>query len=377
MTEKEKKRMLDKAAKLKPRPQLLPSGSWRCLIGFGGKKYSFTAQTPEEAHAQAIAAKDAFLRGRADTNEAKKGNITLCDAIDAYIASRENLLSPSTINGYREIKRNRFRKLMDKKVRDIDTMDLQDAVNEEAASVSYKTIKNALGLVASVIGEYKDINTKRIRLPREKKVEHTFLDEQGMVNLFDAIRGNAVEVPILLAVWLGMRRSEIMGLCWDCVDFDSKKIHVKRTYIKDKDSGYVLVEHTKTKESTRTLDCPDYILSKIAAISPQNRTGRIFTMHPNTIYKTMKDLCKRHQIDFVGVHGLRHTNASVMLSLGIVDKVAMARGGWSTDITMKSVYQHVFADDKKAASILVDTYFSGVAEGKKEHEKEHEKVKTF
>ena len=86
----------------------------------------------------------------------------------------------------------------------------------------------------------------------------------------------------------------------------------------------------------------------------------------------MGDICKRHQIDFVGVHGLRHTNASVMLSLGIVDKVAMARGGWSTDITMKSVYQHIFADDKKAASVLVDTYFSNVAVGKREHEREHE-----
>lgn len=376
MDAKEKKRIEAKAAKLKPRPQLLPSGSWRCLIGYGGKKYSFTAATPEAAHAQAIAAKAAFRQGQASLEEAKRGSITLADAIDAYIASRENLLSPSTINGYREIKRNRFHALMGKKVRDIDMMDLQAAVNDDAASVSHKTIKNALGLVASVLGEYKDISIKRIRLPREKKVEHTFLDEKGMVDLFDAIRGSAVEVPILLAMWLGMRRSEILGLCWDCVDFAAKKIHVRRTYIKDKDSGYVLVENTKTKESTRTLDCPDYILSRIAAISPQNAAGRIFTMHPNTIYKTMKSLCKRNEIDFVGVHGLRHTNASVMLSLGIVDKVAMARGGWSTDITMKSVYQHVFADDKKAASILVDTYFSGVAEGKKEHEKEHEKSKV-
>ena len=86
----------------------------------------------------------------------------------------------------------------------------------------------------------------------------------------------------------------------------------------------------------------------------------------------MRDICERNGIDFVGVHGLRHTNASVMLSLGIVDKVAMARGGWSTDVTMKSVYQHVFPDDKVSATALVDTYFSGVAEGKIAHKIAHE-----
>ena len=117
----------------------------------------------------------------------------------------------------------------------------------------------------------------------------------------------------------------------------------------------------------------NYILSKLQNYKKQHSVERIFTMHPNTIYKLMRDICDRNGIDFVGVHGLRHTNASVMLSLGILDKVAMARGGWSTDVTMKSVYQHVFSDDKKTASALLDTYFSGVAKGKNAHENAHEK----
>lgn len=373
MTEKEKKRMLDRASKLKPKPVLLPSGMWRCQVSVDGERKSITAETPELAHAQAIAVREGVLKQKEDREEERRGNISLGDAIDLYIKSRENVLSPSTVNGYKEIKRNRFKTIMDMKVRDIDQQDLQEAINEDAKTVSHKTVKNALGLVSSVLSEYKDINVKRLRLPREKKTEHAFLDDKGMIELFDAIRGSSVEIPILMAVWLGMRRSEILGLCWDCVDFREKKIHVRRTYLKDKEDGYVLVENTKTKASTRTMDCPDYILAKLKDYTPDKRTGRVFTMHPNTIYKMMRDICERHGIDFVGVHGLRHTNASVMLSLGIVDKVAMARGGWSTDITMKSVYQHVFADDKKTANILLDTYFSGVAEGKTAHKNAHKK----
>lgn len=362
MTKKEAQRLLDRAAKLKPKPELLPSGRWRCRVMVDGEKASALGDTPEEANAKALAMKAGLVELARTEAENKKGHITLHDAIDRYISARENVLSPSTINGYREIQRNRFQSLMQKKVSKIGPVELQEAINEEAKTVSAKTIKNALGLVSAVIGEYKELNTKRLRLPQRKRAEHSYLDEQGMMDLFEAIQGESVELPILLAVWLGMRRSEILGLCWDCVDFDAGTIKVARTYVKDKDKGYVLREELKTEASRRTLECPGYILEKLKSY-PGKHEGRIFRFHPNTLYKTMKRICDQNGIDFVGVHGLRHTNASVMLSLGIVDKVAMARGGWSTDVTMKQIYQHIFSSDKAAAGGKVDSFFESIAKG--------------
>lgn len=343
-----------------PKPQKLPSGVWRCQVMVDGKRVSVTDEDPGVAQAKAVALREGIIRKQ----EEKTGNITLREAIDQYIEARENVLSPSTINGYREIQRNRFQSLMGEKVQNIQERDLQAAVNEDAKTVSAKTIKNALGLTVAVISEYKEINIKKVRLPQRKRKEHDYMDESDMMDLFEAIQGSPVEIPILLAVWLGMRRSEIMGLCWDCIDFNSSKIEVKRTYVKDKEHGYVLRDEMKTEASRRTLDCPGYIMQKIAAYTPENRTGRIFNIHPNTIYQTMKRLCEREGIAFVGVHGLRHTNATVMLSLGIVDKVAMARGGWSTDITMKQIYQHVFKSDKEKAGKRVDDFFQSIAEGR-------------
>lgn len=347
-----------------PTAQKLPSGSWRCQVMVNGKRISVAAATPGEAQAKAVALKNGLLEESVLLKEERKGAITLKRAIDRYIESRENVLSPSTISGYREMQRNRFQGLMEKKISDIDVPDLQAAVNEEAKTVSAKTIKNALGLAVAVISEYKDISAKRVRLPQRKRVEHAFLDEQGMMDLFEAIQGSSVEIPILLAVWLGMRRSEIMGLCWDSIDFDHAKIEIRRTYIRSSNGQYVLRDEMKTEASRRTLDCPGYILQKLAEYTPEHREGRVFLMHPNTIYDTLRDICRRNEIPFVGVHGLRHTNASVMLSLGIVDKVAMARGGWSTDVTMKQIYQHVFQSDKEAAGNKVNLFFQSIASGK-------------
>lgn len=364
MTEREKKQLLARADKLKPRPVLLPSGSWRVQIMVDGERISITSETPERAHALALAEKEGLIQKKKEEENNRRGNITLSAAIDKYIQVRENVLSPSTQNGYKEIKRNRMQSIMGTKVSRIDEVAIQAAVNEDAKNVSAKTIKNALGLVVAVVSEYHDINIKRIRMPQRKRKEHAYLDEQGMIDFFDAIRGSYVEIPLLLATWLGMRRSEIMGLCWDCIDFENNKINVRRTYVKTADgSDYILRDEMKTEASRRVLDCPSYIMQKLNEYTPLHREGRVFNMHPNSLYKKMKSICEKNNIEFVGVHGLRHTNASVMLSLGIIDKVAMARGGWSTDVTMRSVYQHLFQPDKDAAGEKVDSYFDSISKG--------------
>ena len=53
-------------------------------------------------------------------------------------------------------------------------------------------------------------------------------------------------------------------------------------------------------------------------------------------------------------------NASIMLALGIPDKYAMERGGWSSPAVLKSVYQHTFSAERKAADDKIDDYFNGI-----------------
>ncbi len=54
------------------------------------------------------------------------------------------------------------------------------------------------------------------------------------------------------------------------------------------------------------------------------------------------------------------TTASIMLMLGVPDKYAMERGGWSTDSILKSVYQQTFTSERKRVDSVIDDYFNGV-----------------
>ena len=61
-------------------------------------------------------------------------------------------------------------------------------------------------------------------------------------------------------------------------------------------------------------------------------------------------------------HDLRHMDASIMVALGIPDKYAMERGGWSSPHVMKSVYQHTFSKEREAVDDKIDEYFNSLLE---------------
>ena len=376
MTETGKKKMRAKAAKLsKPTPVELPSGMWRCQITVNGKRISCVDADPEKAHARALATKAGIIEKREKRNNQ---SILLSDAIEEYISDRTEVLSPATIRGYHVILDNRFKDLMKQPIKNIDEFEIQKAINTDAKIASHKTLKNAVGLVVAVLSRYKTINVKTLRFPQKEKKEHAYLDGEQIVKLIFACDGDYAEIPILLGLWLGMRRSEIMGLQWESIDFENSKIHVNHSLVFDKDDNPIIKKTMKTETSNRVLDCPGYILGKLDKYQPDkaNRAGTVFNMGINTPYENLERICKREGIPFVGIHGLRHTNASVMLSLGIVDKIAMARGGWATKDTMERVYQHLFSSDKQAADNAINNYFNSLISTQNDkiaHKNAHEK----
>ena len=79
------------------------------------------------------------------------------------------------------------------------------------------------------------------------------------------------------------------------------------------------------------------------------------------IYKKFKKILIENNIKpEIRFHDLRHFNASIMLQLNIPDKYAMERGGWSTNNTMKNVYQHTFNKEREAVDTLVNNYFENL-----------------
>lgn len=344
-----------------PKATKLPSGNWNIKMMIDGQRVSVTAPTKREVEQKAAA-----IKGGAKV-EKKPDKLTLTKAIDEYIESKSAVLSPSTIRGYKTAQNHRFAGLMNRDVHSITKMDVQIAVNAEAKHVSAKTVSNAYGLIRPVLKEC-GVDVFGVRLPQIQKPVKKYLQPKDIGKLAQAVQGDSCEVPILLAVWLGLRRSEIVGLCWDCVDTENNLLHIRRAVVPDEHNNWVQKNTAKNISSQRTVDCPEYIMEKIRKL-PRRMDGRLFSVHPDTIRKHVHRACERAGIPDTTVHGLRHTNAAVMKAVGIDDRYAMERGGWSCESTYRKTYSYVFDSDKANANTAINDFFSD----KITHEITHEK----
>ena len=339
-----------KAGKLKsPKPIELPSGAWRCQVMVQGKRISVVDEDPEVAHTKALAMKTGILEGKS-----KKEKVTLNDAIIRYIQAGEGTLSPTTIRGYETIRKHRFQGLMGRDVYTITRLDVLNAVSEETKRVSPKTVKNAYGILTAVLKDY-GVDVSRVKLPQTVKKKKTYLTVDEVVKLIDCAAGDSCELPIVMAVWLGMRRSEICGLYWDCVDFEHKRVEVRRVMVPDKNNKWVIKDCPKNEGSQRIIGCPDYIMERLRAMY-KGQKGRVFRWHPETVRKHVHAICKRACITDTTVHGLRHANAALMIKLNVVDQYAMARNGWSSNYTFKQIYGYVFPDGAQETDDIINTF---------------------
>lgn len=338
----------------RPTPKKLPSGNWRCQVMVNGSRVSITDEDREICQARAMAVQAGLME-----KEEKKKSMTLEQAIDAYLESKSDVLSPSTIRGYEFVKSKRFPALMRMNIYSITKKDVQIAVNQEAKTkASPKTIANGYGLVRPVLKSY-GIDVSGVKLPQQIKKEKQYVQKDEIGTLIDAARGDSCELQILLALWLGMRRSEIMGLHWDCVDPKSGSLVIRRKLVMDKDNQFVLREGAKNVSSQRRISCPAYIMDKLEEKRRGRTEGPIFTQHPDTVRQHIHSICRKAGITDTSTHGLRHTNAAVMHDLGVSDAHAMARGGWTEERTYKATYSYVFQSTAMKEDDLVNEFFDG------------------
>ena len=109
-----------------PTPRKMSSGNYYIQMRLGGEYVNVTAPTEKECIRQAQKIKADYLAGE---RLRKSSNITLAAAIDNYIKARENVLSPSTIKGYRDIRSQRLQTYMNKPIKSINW---QAAINLES-----------------------------------------------------------------------------------------------------------------------------------------------------------------------------------------------------------------------------------------------------
>lgn len=172
-----------------------------------------------------------------------------------------------------------------------------------------------------------------------------------------AVRGQSCEIPALLAL-SSLRLSEISGLVWDNVDLQKRIIHVRGAAVYDEDNKLVHKETNKNRASRRDVPIMQEQLYN-ALVAIEDKTGTVVSTSPNAIRVQINRICAEHDLPAVGVHGLRHSFASLAASIRMPENHAMRIGGWSNDYTMKKIYTHVSEMDIDMSKNEMAQFYNG------------------
>ena len=112
----------------------------------------------------------------------------------------------------------------------------------------------------------------KVDRPRKNSFQPTFLDAEQMQKLFEIVKGTRLELPVLVAAFYGLRRSEALGLKWDAIDFERDTITIKHIVTNAKIDGkceIVCADRAKTKSSLRSLPLVSNIREKLLVLREQ------------------------------------------------------------------------------------------------------------
>lgn len=358
----------------------LPSGSWRCLVyshsepvfdksgkpalDKNGKQKmkriyeSFTSSDPSAAgkrEAERTAAEFAYNK----TSVSKPKEYTLGEAIDKYCDLKSNVLSPATIREYRRMRNNYFDDCIDLKLKKLTSELIQCWVNKFAATHSPKTTRNGYGLISAVMDMYAPGVQLQVTLPQKVKPNlyvPTDNDIKALLAFFGT-NDKDMENAVYLAAFGTLRRSEVCALTAD--DITGNTLHISKAMVDAGNSQWV-IKTTKTLSSTRTVVMPDYIIKKLPS------SGRLVKLNPDQVTRRFERAQNKLEIPHFRFHDLRHYAASVMHAIGVPDQYIMARGGWSSDGTLKRIYRGTMEDYEKVFTDKIVNHFDTM-----QHEIQH------
>lgn len=311
----------------------LPSGSWRCQVfshietsidSKTGKKKdkriykSFTSDVPgpkgkrlaEQMAAQWAAEKE---------NATSVQNLTLGEAIDRYTDERLSLLSPRTVMDYRRTRKKDMQELMNQKVPTLTQEQVQVAINAFAANHAPKTVRNAHGLIAAVLGVYRPNFALNTKLPEKVRPKIYVPTDAEIQRLMECAKGTELEIPILLAAFGPMRRGEIGALTSD--DISGNMVHITKNMVLNTERQWI-IKTPKSYAGDRYIDFPDFVIEKI-----KGKKGRIVSLDPNQITRKFHDLLKKNKMELFRFHDLRHPyvkHTTKIFSLRLMDFQAQA-----------------------------------------------------
>ena len=209
--------------------------------------------------------------------------------------------------------------------------------------------------------------------PRIIKCEIKPLTKEQAQKLLETARGHSLEALLTIALVTGMRRGELRGLRWHDINFDDKSLQVRRTV--ECLTGYGYTENEpKSSRSRRKITLPEFAIEalkqhRVKQIEARLKVGEAWIDHDlvfcrangdflpaSTLQYQFEALLKDAGIEHIRFHDLRHSAATILLTMGVHPKIVQELLGHSSISITMDVYSHVLPAMHREAMEKMDAF---------------------
>ena len=266
----------------------------------------------------------------------------------------------STIYGYRNIVRRHLLPVLgDVPLAELSALLLQtylsvklgEGLSPNTVLKHYTLLHAALGKAAR-LGLLPEDPSRSVTPPRLAPARYTCYSPQQLRILFQATEGTTLGLAVRLAAYLGLRRSEITGLRWQCVDLKARVVLIQE--VRTEVGGREVLKEPKTRRSVRRLGiggCAELLaeLERAWAARKSDDPAEFVLLRadgtppsPDLLTRQLARLTKQHHLPKITLHGLRHSFASIANSQHIpMHDISHILGHSSITVT-STIYTHLF-----------------------------------
>ena len=315
-------------------------------------------------------------------DEPVDADISFVHFLDRWIKIVKTTVKPATYSSYLQLLNSPIRPYFAEKgfsLAGLQANDIQEFYLKQLERVSPNTVIHYHAVIHKALRyavktDLIPVNpADKIDRPKKNSFTPSFYDSEEMNRLFAAVEGTELELPVKLAAFYGLRRSECIGLRWSAIDFENNTITINHTVTTVEVDGKdidLASDTTKTKSSLRTLPLVpvfrNLFLRKQAEQKEFRRLcGQAYSSDyldyicvnqlgvrtsPSYITEAFPKFLKKHGLRVIRFHDLRHSCASILLANGVSMKQIQEWMGHSDFSTTANIYAHLDYQSKVSSA---------------------------
>lgn len=298
-----------------------------------------------------------------------QNNILFVDYIEDYVKAKEKELSPAVFVSYNMCVKIIKEYFGDKlKLKDVTYHHLEafyEYLRKERGNKNVTVKHHAIILSPALRQAYRDdliAKNPYEFMPKIKreKTKMAYYNKDEIEKLFEVTDKTPLSLIVRVAAYYGFRRSELIGLKWDAIDFDNKMITIKHKVL-NVNGEFYLSDTLKTQASNRTLpllpEIENLLLKRQEQIKKNKKLyGKSYNykfvdyvfvddigdlINPDHVSNRFRNILKKNKLKHIRFHDLRHSCASLLVANKVPLKNIQEWLGHSNFNTTADVYSHL------------------------------------